>query len=451
MKAHPHLVVFVGALAAATASVLVSVTGRGCAATNASACPTPVFTAANWFVSPTGSDSNTGTDAAHPFLTMGKAYRSASCGQVVQLTGTFTQVYTLAETRKTCSNGTYVTFQGPATFTGTNCGAEPCFALSIQTSDVALQNVTLQQTLSTNCCGAGLDIDTSCGATLTQNVLVNNVTGTRFSLSSVKNVTISNSTWSYQDDYATGGSHIYPKGGCSGNYPGDNIGVRVTHNTWVQSLPTSNCQAHNGGSVCHLDCLTVSDASPSGLNPGDSVWVDRNTFKNCNAIDVWWKFVPASGASSTMGGMLIENNDLQASVTGASESDLNCPDLSGDLVENSAYRYNSMQATALGLNVNNGSNCTYSNVRVVGNVMPSENCGAAGVTFGNNFVVSGACSGDTTVASLAYVNSPAMNLRLANGAAEIGGGNASFFPALDLDGNTRPVGAVTSSGAHDRS
>lgn len=88
---------------------------------------------------------------------------------------------------------------------------------------------------------------------------------------------------------------------------------------------------------------------------------------------------------------------------------------------------------------------------VAGNYAPRNlsTC-SSGVTYTNNVMAGGTCgSNDRSVTSMKFVSEGTFDLHLAAGSEAVDSGLTSAYPATDIDGQARPMGAHTDAGADE--
>jgi hypothetical protein len=94
------------------------------------------------------------------------------------------------------------------------------------------------------------------------------------------------------------------------------------------------------------------------------------------------------------------------------------------------------------------------NNRFVGNAGPmsSAGCDVPGVGFAFNVWEGARCAAtDRDVADVAFVDPAGVDLHLRAGSPAIDAGDPSLFPAVDIDGQLRPIGGAPDAGADETS
>lgn len=133
----------------------------------------------SYFVATSGSDSNSGTDSAHPFLTFNKAASVASCGSTVSVAAGTYAFQTLTETQTdSCTPSTPVTLVASGTVNvkgvaGASCadgaasntsgtGSTACGIDTDGVSNIVFDGVTADQVFMNSNCHGGCSQTTIC-------------------------------------------------------------------------------------------------------------------------------------------------------------------------------------------------------------------------------------------------------------------------------------------------
>lgn len=195
----------------------------------------------------------------------------------------------------------------------------------------------------------------------------------------------------------------------------------VTFHDWTRSGPE-----------IHTECLQIGG--------GNGVTVRNSRFRNCNVMDI---HITHFGDAPLTRNVTIENNVLEDS-TGGGFHTIQANAYANLLIRNNSFEQGFVIFTGPGHGPNK-------NVRVIGNVGPrSPGQCEDGVTFRYN-VWAGAKCGPTDVnAPSGYVNPAAGDFHLRAGAAAIGRGDPTSYPARDIDGDPRPLGGAPDAGADER-
>lgn len=176
----------------------------------------------------------------------------------------------------------------------------------------------------------------------------------------------------------------------------------------------------------HTDCVQVGAAV--------NLTISGSRFHNCATQGVFFR----AFGGGRIANVVIENNWFGTVLEGFYP--LILQDIDGALV-----RYNSSTGT---ISLREGEGL--SNVRMIANVGPyrSHQC-ADGVVYERNVWSATACSESDVTAPSGFVDAEGLDLRLTSGAAAIDGGDPADFPATDILGRSRPMGAAPDAGAHE--
>jgi hypothetical protein len=368
------------------------------------ACSAP-SASANWYVSPTGSDANTGLTATSGFATLQRACTAASAsstsGGVIEVAGGSYPSQTVAN----CAPSSTVTFR-PAVGSAVKIagGTQPWIDGLSVTND---SNLTFQNlTITGNYGKWGID-DSS-------NIVMQDMTTGRFSVGDGSNISVLGGNYGpYADDQGSGGSHVYP------------TGQNTLTNLVIDGIAMHDYTNNTGNPGNHLDCLTIGG--------GNGVTLKNSMFYGCNGYDAWMKGYPSvAGATNVR----LVNNVFRPNLAGTPQVvSLACND-AGAPLSNVTVEYNSFGGE---LNVGNAPYCSsWSNVTVRGNILPQVNpvdCGKPGVSFIYNLVQANPCGSTNTTGATGYVS--ATDYHLLSSAAAVGRGDPNSAPSTDHDGVNR--------------
>ena len=185
----------------------------------------------------------------------------------------------------------------------------------------------------------------------------------------------------------------------------------------------------------HVDCLHVW-----GIN---GLTIRNSRFYDCEHFDILFTRDSVVGTPTNI---LIENNFFDCCRSGYFSVYLGDGD--GEVWTNVTVRNNSSnKAMGIGPNNSTGPNVVFAN-----NIAPSfDGCGRSGVSADYNVWYAGSkCGTHDKVAASGFANPGALDFHLTAGAAAIDSGNPANFPALDIDGQSRPIGSAPDAGADER-
>ncbi len=210
--------------------------------------------------------------------------------------------------------------------------------------------------------------------------------------------------------------------------------TKVARNILLDRVRIHDYRQTDGSS--HVDCLHVFGAN--GLT------VRRSRFSNCEFFAILFTKIPGSPVP-TPTNVTIENNFLDC--CGQGYFSIYLGDQHGERWANFLVRNNSTNK-AIGIGPDNR---TVAALRFFGNIGPSfQGCGRAGVRVNYNVWYQGSrCGANDRRAPSGFVDPQAQNFHLRAGAAAIGRGNPSSFPARDIDGQRRPFGRAPDAGADE--
>ncbi len=122
--------------------------------------------------------------------------------------------------------------------------------------------------------------------------------------------------------------------------------------------------------------------------------------------------------------------------------------IQGEDFENFDLRYNSIAGPIL---LYNGPGPGTS-MDIVGNVLRAGSCARQGngvpINWRHNVIQGGTCGPTDKNAAPGFLD-PNSNLHLAAGSAAVNAGDPASYPSRDIDGQSRPVGAVPDAGADE--
>jgi hypothetical protein len=190
----------------------------------------------------------------------------------------------------------------------------------------------------------------------------------------------------------------------------------------------------------HMECLVIGGA--------DGLAVRRTSFDNCAVFAI---FLKHSG-SQVMRDVTIENNVFANSLSVAMSAmiKVTSPD-SRPPCENVLLRHNSIDGKLV------LSDCGGGDVRWESNVfshLPGGVCEDRGAwtSFDYNVIERGAPCGPNDVlldGNAGYVDRQSFDLHLSVSSPAVDRGNPFSFPATDIDGDPRPLGAAPDAGADE--
>src|SRR3989442_8854734 len=254
---------------------------------------------------------------------------------------------------------------------------------------------------------------------------------TAFYCASCSNVSLLGGTWG-PDTYGC-------RAGQGSNHPEIQpapMQVKRPHGILIDGTLWQNFARCTGSD--HTECLQAE--------PADDLTIRNSTFEKCDTIVVNLANDLANSNSAAgyraPNNVLIENNffdEARDSTGGQTYYALNIRECT-----NCTIRYNSWsQAPRLP----DGEIAL--NVKYIANVGPfiPWACPLAGVTFSHNVWEGASCSStDKNVADVGFVNRAAADLHLVAGSPAIDAGDPASFPATDIDGDRRPIGAGPDAG-----
>jgi chitodextrinase len=353
------------------------------------ACPPPG--AADWYLSPSGSDSNSCTQTA-PCRSVSRAYAVSAPGDVVQLAGGSYGSQSVSGTKS-----------APAVIMQPASGATVTFgSLDVDADRIEIRDVHLN---------GGLTV------------------GGNSDFATLRNIDMNGQL------YITGPRDLSIIGG--------DVGPFIDNPSWLTHDNGSAPQRVLIQGVWFHD-FTVSDASVHTecilVIAGNGITFRGNKFTNCSIFDISLGWCCSSPGSPT--NVLIENNFFGPAMSGAQTTLHFNTNLSP---VNYTIRNNS-SATPWVLDQGQG---TFSNVRAMGNAVAGGGCGRVVWTY-NVFSGSGCGgTGNKTVGSLGFANPNAGDFHVGMSSPVINSGAPTDFAATDYDGQVRPLGSAPDAGADE--
>jgi len=369
-------------------------------------------------VATTGSDSAACTQAA-PCRSFDRAYHLAAAGQTVEVAAGTYGDQTLSADASKSAGGSRVTFQ-PASGATVIVGSKPLSTKTktttgldvIGSTAVTFRNMTIRGDVNAGGAANGVSFE---------NLVSDNGA---LGVYHASNVAFRGGSYGGTNRYK---SEIYPDGSWAHNANISITGVTI-HD--VRSDDLANY---------HVEGMLVSD--------GAGITISGNTFYNNDVFDL---SIGAFGSAS-LSNITVENNAFASSAGPNFDSSLGI---------------NTNTTTWNGLNVRYNSALVYmrhpvcsggcTNVSYAGNVSPlvyASQC-VAGVTYLNNVWTnaSGAkCNAsDKSVTSPGFVNPAVHDLHLTASSPAINAGNGTGYPAVDIDGQGRPMGGAPDAGADEK-
>jgi|GEM_PF-2018935 len=377
--------------------------------------PEPQPSAAEFYLSPSGSDANPCT-AAKPCKTLNRAYKLAQPGNTVEMAaGTYGDTSLSLDSTKTSTQD--VLFRPAAGATVTIAPELHVYARHLELRGLHL--------------ASKLWIESSAVDVTMRN-------------DSLKNFDLySNGTQSSREISFIGGS----------------VGPSADENSRIASNGTSTSASPEDiliegvdfhdftlspGSGAHVECLQVW--AVNGLT------IRNSSFRNCEVFDIFLQKLPG-GAAATPSNILIENNFFDCCRSGYYS--IRFGDHAGTSWKNVTIRNNSLNKE-----INPDPSVPYSNVKILSNVGPAVKFWSgstgnlepkpAGIEVDHNVWYSGSKVGpNDKVAPSGFLNPAALDFHLKAGAAAIDAGDPVNFPARDIDGDARPAGAAPDAGADE--
>jgi hypothetical protein len=362
------------------------------------------------YLSPSGSDAGSCTQGA-PCKTLARAYALAQGGETVKLAaGTYTDSSLPLTSGKTSA--------APVVFEPVS-GAAVKFSklLTVQAHGVELKGFTFERELFF---GENAEGDVARNNALHNFEIIAN--GTK----APKNISIIGGTAGPVADSSDNENNLIATNGPETTAVPSKItieGVLIHEYTKVGSA--------------HVDCLQIW--------AGNELTIQGNTFKKCAVFDIFLQSLP-NGSAGTPKNVTIQNNFLEKTIEGFYSIFLpRHNEGNPEHFENVEIRNNSATQA-----ISADPRATYTNVKLNANIAPSlvfwneatevNQATPAGAEADYNVLYGPGAkklgSHDQT-APAGFVNEGALNLHLTEGAAAIGHGDPSDFPATDIDGNAR--------------
>jgi hypothetical protein len=183
----------------------------------------------------------------------------------------------------------------------------------------------------------------------------------------------------------------------------------------------------------HTECLQ--------FGAGDGLILRNSRFRHCDIMNVHFGHW---GSTPDPRNIVVENNFFSTSTDAAGDETYYSLMLRGAW-NNSLIRNNSATQPMIVNSYGGGAK----NIRMIGNVAPGSPCDDR-VTYSHNVWVGRKCGAtDKNVASLGFVDPAKFDLHLRADSPAVGAGDPKSFPARDIDGQRRPMGAVD-AGADER-
>jgi hypothetical protein len=188
----------------------------------------------------------------------------------------------------------------------------------------------------------------------------------------------------------------------------------------------------------HTECLQILG--------GDTVTIRNSTFKNCGTGngglgatgDLFVGFLGGTGPVTK--NILLENNFFYPSGNAYA---IQMSDL-----ENLDLRYNSIASPIIIFDREGPG----TGMDLIGNILGSSACTAENngipIHWAHNVMQGGTCGSTDKNAAPGYIDA-ANNLHLTAGSAAVNAGDPTSYPALDIDGQARPLGGAPDAGADE--
>jgi hypothetical protein len=361
----------------------------------AASLPSAAATVAPLYVAPNGADASPCTRAA-PCASLDRAYHAARPGQTVLMAaGTYPRQDIGADASKTSQQD--VVFQ-PAP------GARVILSdLNVKARHLELRNVTIHQFWTT-------DVSVS-------DVTMRNIVAYGFIINSSRDVRVIGGSY---------GPAVDDKPQVAA-WP-DNIEPR---NILIDGVSFHDFTRSDG--AIHTECLQFGS--------GDGLVLRNSRFRHCDIMNVHFGHW---GSTPDPRNIVVENNFFSTSTDAAGNETYYSLMLRGAW-NNSLIRNNSATQPIV-VNVYGGG---AKNIRMIGNVAPATACDSR-VTYSHNVWVGRKCGPtDRNVSDAGFVDAAKLDLHLKPTSPAIGAGDPKSFPARDIDGQRRPMGAVD-AGADER-
>jgi chitodextrinase len=378
------------------------------------ACSTPPPSgSANFYVSPSGSDSASCSQSA-PCLSLNRAFQVAAPGQVVEVAAGSYGAQAIQPKSSAAA---------PAVQIRAASGAVPSFAdLDVRASYVHLQGPFASKGISTSNSSQKVrgstveNITVNSGGSNSTPGYIANVDGVTW-----KNVEIYNASEANALIMVDGG---YPTTGAVQNVVLD--GLRLHDSTIAP------------GSGTHSQCVFFGG--------GQNITMRNSVFWNCTTFDV---FVTTAGGD-VPSNFTFENNMFGVPYLHGTEC---CHYFSvkfrdGSPLNGLVFRNNSAEQE-VGWPV---EGVTGGGAKVTGNAIQGGMICKSGINFSYNVTTKlGPCAGtDKKVTSIGFANPAGHDFHLTAGSPAIDAGSPSDFPGRDIDAQSRPMGSAPDAGADER-
>jgi len=384
--------------------------------------------AATLFVATNGSDSNSCTSLGSPCLSFNAAYQKSSNGDTIQLAGgTYSGQDILYKSGNACGSGicTHVVIQ-PASGANVTVNGDLNFGstrFEAGGAHITVQDITLTGDVSIPGCG---QTPTPCPPDATSpgndlTFLNLRVKGSyAFYCASCSNVTIDGGVWGPDKYNSPCTSDHHPEIATADQQPKRANHILIRNSEWKNFARCTSAE--------HTECLQIE--------PADDLTLRGNKFHDCDTIIVniandFGHWANSAAGYAAPNNVVVENNFFGTALDatgGPTYFALNIRECTNCMV-----RYNSWtQAPRLF----GGSSETNLNSIIEANVGPvGGSCGAQ--SYNHNVFSDGTCGSTDRQAPSGFLNTSIWDLHLITGAAALGAGNPSDFPATDIDGQKR--------------
>lgn len=356
----------------------------------------PAASQADVFLSPSGSDANP-CSRARPCRTLDRAYAVARLGQTVELAaGSYEGDHEIGAAAKTGSG--VVVFR-------------PASGASVTVGGITLRGQT--------------------------HVEFRDLTAGSWFVRNVRDVTFRNVTTNFffirsSDSVRVLGGSVGPiQDGTSptiGNYAGEPPSSNIlVDRVLFHDIGRQNCPG------CHVECLFLQESN--------GVVIRNSKFTRCDVMDL---YISPTQGGPTASNVLIENNWFDTPTDGGYYAVNLNPDPGTD-PRNFVFRYNSLDAGLLIY-----PEPTYLGSKVIGNVGRVPYCGQTGIEYAGNVWANQRCGPTDRIAPAGYVDAEGFDFHLRPGSRAIAAGPVGSAPAVDLDGDRRPIRRAPDAGADQR-
>jgi hypothetical protein len=356
--------------------------------------------AATWYVAPNGSDNSSCNSSTSPCASVNGAYQKASGGDIIQMAG-----------------GNYGSQNMNPKSPSSDIIVQPASGATVVVDDLIINGATHLE--FRNLTTKGFEVHINSNFITLRNVPVNGWLG----YDGGSNITmIGGSVGPVVDAHP----QIAPANGWQGqglNFAFDGV--------LFHDITRSNTSIHT-------ECLQVA---------GTTNMIIRNSkFTNCDVFDL--SFTSYNGAGSVTN-LLLENNFFDTAGSGGFFS-VHFSAMAGGTVRfNSASQAMFVDTTA----PNSGTLSVIGN-NIVGGLLDGNSGGCLGSSMAGSYaynVTQGVkCGSSDLNAAPGFVNATGVDFHLVNGAAAIDFVPTSAgYPATDIDGKPRPIGAKVDAGASE--